>query len=53
MGIVFLLRYIKQNIIDSENYLEKRAAELPRTALRYAIEKLPENKRRRFMRRPL
>jgi hypothetical protein len=34
-----------------ETFLERHAGEMPRTMLRYAIEKLPPQRRRHFMER--
>lgn len=51
-AVGWMLREIgKRDVEVLRGYLENRADRLPRTALRYAIEKLPEEERKRWMRR--
>ena len=41
----------KQDKQALKNYLEPRYKEMPRTMLRYAIEKFPEEERQKYLRR--
>jgi 3-methyladenine DNA glycosylase AlkD len=49
-AVGWMLREVgKRDASVLEKFLEEHAHELPRTALRYAIERLPPQKKRRFM----
>jgi hypothetical protein len=39
----------ERDVSRLEDFLERHAGEMPRTMLRYAIEKLPPQRRRYFM----
>ena len=41
----------KVKLEELEQFLEKYTQEMPRTMLRYAIEKLPENKRQYYLKK--
>jgi 3-methyladenine DNA glycosylase AlkD len=41
----------KRDSAAEEAFLEKHCSVMPRTMLRYAIERLPESKRRRYIRK--
>jgi 3-methyladenine DNA glycosylase AlkD len=46
----WMLREVgKRDAAAEEAFLEKHYRSMPRTMLRYAIERLPERKRRRYM----
>jgi 3-methyladenine DNA glycosylase AlkD len=46
----WMLREVgKRDVAAEEAFLEKHCSAMPRTMLRYAIERLPESKRRRYM----
>jgi 3-methyladenine DNA glycosylase AlkD len=49
-AVGWMLREVGQRDLSRlEDFLERHAAEMPRTMLRYAIEKLPPQRRRHFM----
>ena len=50
----WMLREVgKRDVASEEAFLEKHRSVMPRTMLRYAIERLPESKRRRYTRKKL
>ena len=52
-AVGWMLREVgKQDITALKSFLAEHYAMLPRTALRYAIEKFPEDERRAWLRRP-
>jgi 3-methyladenine DNA glycosylase AlkD len=49
-AVGWMLREVgKRDAADEEEFLEKHCSVMPRTMLRYAIERLSERKRRRYM----
>ena len=51
-AVGWMLREVgKVKLEELEQFLEKHTQEMPRTMLRYAIEKLPENKRQYYLKR--
>ena len=53
-AVGWMLREVgKRDAAAEEAFLDKRCSVMPRTMLRYAIERLPESKRRRYRKAPI
>jgi 3-methyladenine DNA glycosylase AlkD len=53
-AVGWMLREVgKRDAVAEQAFLEKHFSVMPRTMLRYAIERLPESKRRRYRKKPI